>query len=156
MITKGERGCSVRSLSHVQLFATPWTPACQASLSFTISQGLLKLMSTESVMPFNHLTFCCSPFSSYPQSFKVSGSFPVSWLFASDGQSIGALASESAFPINIQGWRIDWFDLLDAHGTLKCLLQHHSSKASILRHSAFFMVQLTQPYMTTGKKHSFD
>ena len=94
---------------------------------------------SSSVIPF----FCL-------QSFPVSGSFPVSWLFASDGQSIGASASASILPMNIS-FRIDWFDLLAAQGTLKSLLQHHSSKASIFWCSAFFMVQLSHPYMTTGK-----
>ena len=80
-------------------------------------------------------------------------------LFASGGQSIGASTSASVFPINIQGllsFRIDWFDLLAVLGTLNRLLQHHNLKASILPHSAFFMVQLSHPYMTTGKNHSFD
>ena len=92
------------------------------------------------------------PFSSCPQSFPPSGSFPASQLFASGGQSIGALAS--VLPMNITGWFPLGFDLLDllaAEGTLKSLLQHHNSKASILRLSAFFMVQLSHPYMITGK-----
>ena len=93
------------------------------------------------------------PFSSFLQSFPASGSFLMSKLFTSGGQSIGASASALVLPINIQGWsfRIDWFDLLAVQGTLKSLLQHHSSKASILQRSAFFMVQLSHPYMTTGK-----
>ena len=93
-------------------------------------------------------------FSSCPLSFPASGSFPMSWLFTSGHWSIGASASASftQYPMNIQGWfRIDWFDLLAVQGTLKSLLQHHSSKASILRHSAFSMVQLSHPYMTTRK-----
>ena len=91
-------------------------------------------------------------FSSCPLSFPASGSFPMSWLFTIDGQSIGTSALASVLPMNIQGWfRIDWFDLLAVQGTLKSLLQHHSSKASILRHSAFSMVQLSHPYMTTRK-----
>ena len=91
---------AVQLLSQVQLFATPWTSACQDSLSFTISLSLLKLMSTESVMPFNHLVLCCPLL--LPQSFPASGSFPVSQLFASGGQSIGALAS--VLPMNIHDW----------------------------------------------------
>ena len=94
------------------------------------------------------------PFSSCPQSFPASGSFPVSQLFAWGGQSIGVSASASVLPMNTQDWsplRIDWLDLLAVQGTLKSLLQHHSSKASILRHSALFTVQLSHPYMTTGK-----
>ena len=99
-----EKKKKVKSLSHVRLFATPWAAARQASLSFTISWSLLKLMSTESVMPSNHLILCCC-FSSCPQSSPASGSFPVSQLFASGGQSIGASASASAsvLPVNIQG-----------------------------------------------------
>ena len=89
---------SVQLLSHVQLFVTPWT---QASLSFTITGSLLKLMSIESVMPFSHLILCCC-FSSRLQSFPASGSFPMSQFFASGGQRIGALASASVLPMNIQ------------------------------------------------------
>ena len=91
------------------------------------------------------------PFSCL-QSFPASGSFPIRQLFASGGQSIGASASASVLPMNILiSFRIDWFDLLAVQGTLKSLLQHDSSIASILRHSAFFTVQLSHPYMTTGK-----
>ena len=93
---------AVQSLSHVQLFATTWITAHQASLSFTISWSLLKLMSIELVMPSNHLILCC-PFSSCLQSFLASGSFPMSQFFASSGQSIGASASASVLPMNIQG-----------------------------------------------------
>ena len=93
----------VQSLSHVQLFVAPWTAACQVPMSFTISQSLLKLMSIESVMPSNHLTLCC-PFSSCPQSFLASGSFPMSQLFASCCQNIGASTSIPVLPMNIQGW----------------------------------------------------
>jgi len=87
-------------------------------------------------------------------SYPVSESFPVYRLFTSSGQSIGASASVSVLSVNIKGWfsfRIDWFDLIAVQGTLKSLLQHHSSKTSILQRSAFFMVQLSHPYMTTGK-----
>ena len=139
----------VQLLSHVRLFATPWTAARQASLSFNISQRFLKLMSIESVMPSN-ISSSVTPFSSCLQSFPASGSFLMSWLFTSGGQRIGALASASVLPMNIQeiSFRID---LLAVQGTLKSLLQHHSSKASILQHSAFFMVQLSHLYTTTGK-----
>ena len=143
----------VLSFSHVQLFANPWTAAHQASLSFTNSQSLLKLMSTEQVMPSNHL-IPCHPFSSCLQSFPASGSFPVSQFFASGGQSIGVSAPASVLPNEYSGLisiRIEWFDLFVVQGTLKGLLQHHSSKASIFRHSSFFMVQLSHPYMTTRK-----
>ena len=135
----------VQSLSCVQLFVTTWTVAHQASLSFTISQSLQKLMSTESVMSSNHLILC-HPFSSCLQSFPASGSFLMSHLFASGGQSIGVSASASVLPMNIQGWfplGLTWFDLLAVEGTLKSLYQHCSSKSSILQHSAFFMVQLS-------------
>ena len=94
------------------------------------------------------------PFSSHLQSFSSSGSFPISQFFTSGGQSIGVSASTSVLPVNSQDWlgfRIDWLDLLAVQGTLKSLLQHHSSKASILQCSAFFRVQLSHPYMTTGK-----
>ena len=94
----------VQSLSHGQLFVTPWTEAHQASsLSFTLSQSLIKLMSTESVMLSNHLILCC-PFFSWPWSFPASGSFPMNWLFSSGRQSTGASASASVLPMNIQGW----------------------------------------------------
>ena len=119
-------------------------------LSFTNSQSLLKAISIESVVPSNQLIHCC-PFSC-PQFFPASGSFPVSPLFTSSGQSIGASVSVSVLPVNIQliSFSIVWLVLLAVQGTLKPLL-HHSSKASILQLSAFFMVQLSHPYMTTGK-----
>ena len=93
------------------------------------------------------------PFSSHLQSFPASGSFQMSQLFTSGGQSIGVSASASVLPMNIPliSFRMDWLDLLAVQGTLKSLLQHHSSKAAILRRSAFFIVQLSHPYMTTGK-----
>ena len=97
----------VQSLSHVWFFATLWTAGCQAFLSFTISWSLLELMSIESVMPFN-LLILCHPFSSYLQSFLASGSFPMSQLFLSSGQSIGALASGSVLLLNIQDWFPVW------------------------------------------------
>ena len=133
--------------------ATAWTAVCQASLFFIIFQSLLRFMSIVSVMPSNHLISAPS-FSSCPQSFPASGSFPVSGLFASGGQRIGASASASVLPNEYSGlisFRIEWLDLLAVQGTLKSLLQHHSSKASILQCSAFFMVQLSHVYMTTGK-----
>ena len=99
------------------------------------------------------ISSCVVPFSSCLQSFPASGSFPMSWLSISSSRSIGA--SASVLPMNIS-FRINWFDLLAAQGTLKSLLQHHNSKAPILQRSAFFMVQLSHPYMTVGKKHSFD
>ena len=136
----------VQLLSRVQLFATSWTAARQASLSITNSWSLLKLMSIESVMPSNHL----------------------SQFFASGGQSTGVSVSASVLPVNIQGiliswtqrkyskeilisFRIDWLALLAVQGTLKSLFQNYSSKTSILLCSAFFIVQFSHPYMTTRK-----
>ena len=130
-------------------FATLWTAALQASLSIINSQGLLKFMSIESVMPSNHLILC-QPLLLPPSIFPASGSFQMSQLFASGGQSIRTSASASVLPMNIS-FRMDWLDLLAVQGTLKGLLQHHSSKASILWCSAFFIVQLSHPFMTTGK-----
>ena len=134
---------SVQSLSRVQLFATPWTPACQASLSITNSQSLLKLMSIESVIPFNHLILC-RPLFLPPSIFPIIGVFsnetilcirwPKYWSFSF---SI-SLSNEYSRLIS---FRMFWFDLLAVQGTLKSLLQHHSSKASILLHLAFFIVQ---------------
>ena len=100
-----------------------------------------------------HLTISSSvvPFSSCPQSFPASGSFQMSHLFASGGQSIGASASTSVLPMDTQDFRMDWLDLLAVQVTLKSILQHHSSKASILWCLAFFIVQFSPPYMTTGK-----
>ena len=150
---------SVQSLSRVWLFATPWTAACQASLSITISWSLLKVMSIKWVMPSNHLILC-RPLYSCLQSFPALGTFPMSQFFPSSGQSIGASASVSVLPMNIQGWfplgLTDWLDLPPVQGTLKSLLPHHNSKASILQRSAFLVIQLCHPYMTTGKNHSFD
>ena len=91
------------------------------------------------------------PFSMCPQSFPASGTFQMSQLFTSGGQSIGVSASTSVLPVNTQDFRMDWLDLLVVQGTLKSLLQHHSSNASILQRSAFFTVQLSHPYTTTGK-----
>ena len=144
---------SAQSLSHVQFFATPWTAACQASLSITNSQCLLKLIYTESVMPSNHLILCV-PFSSRLQSFPASWSFPMSQFFASGGQSIGSFSfsiSPSSEYSGLISSRMDGLNLPAVQGTFKSLLQHHSSKASILRCSAFFIVQLSHPYMTIGK-----
>ena len=144
---------SVQLLSHVQPFVIPWTAACQASLSITNSRSLLKVMSIESMMPSNHLSLCgplLLPPSVLPSirvfsdesvllmrwpkywsfTFSISPSIEYSWLIS---------------------FRMDWLDLLIVQGTLKNLRQHHSSKASILQHSVFFIVQLSQPYMTSGK-----
>ena len=139
-------------LSCLQLFVSPWTAARQASLSITNSQSLLKLMSIESVMPSNHSSSVV-PFCSCLQSFPASGSFPRSQLFDQVARVLELQLQHS--PSNeysgLISFRMDWLDLLVVQGTLKSLLQHHSSKASILRCSAFFMVQLSHPYMTIGK-----
>ena len=120
-----------------------------ASLSITNSRSLLKLKSIESVMPSNHL----SPSSPPALDLSQHKRFPMSQLFPSGGQGIRVLASASVLPMifRLTSFRINWLDLLAVEGTLKSLLQHHSSKASILQHSAFFTVQLSHPYMTTGK-----
>ena len=132
-------------------FLTPWIAACQASLSFTLSQILLKLMSIESVMPSNH-PILCRPLSSCRQSFPASGSFPMSQFFTSGGQSIWASASASVLTMNIQGWfPLGLTGLISLQSKGQEPLQHHSLKASILQCSAFFRVQLSHPYMTTGK-----
>ena len=128
---------AVQSLSHVQLFATPWTAACQASLSFTNSQNLLKLMSIESVMPSSHLILCCPlllPPSIFP-SIKVFSNESVLCIRKPKYRSFSLNIS----PSRLISFRVNWLDLLAVQGTLKSLLQHHSSKASILQHSAFFI-----------------
>ena len=142
----------VQSLSCIRLFATPWTAAHQASLSFNISQSLLKCVPINSVMPFTNSSSVAHFSSSL--SFPAVGSFLMSQLFASDGQNVGVSASASVLQVNIQGW----FPLgliglisLPSRGTLKSLPHHHSLKASVLWLSAAFMVQLSQLYMTTGK-----
>ena len=125
---------------------------CQALLSFTISQSLLKLMSIESVMPSNHLILC-RPLLLLPSVFPGIRVFPVSQLFASGGQSIGASTSASVLPMNIQDWfPLGWTSWISLQSKcLSSLLQYQSSKAAILRCSAFFIVQFSHPYMTTGK-----
>ena len=144
---------SVQSFSHVWLFVTSWTAACQASLSVTNSQSSPKPMSIELVMPSSHLILCC-PLLLLPSVFPSIRVFsnesalhirwPKYWSF-----------SFSISPSNeysgLISFRMDWLDLLAVQGTLKSLLQHHSSKASILWLSAFFIVQLSHSYMTTGK-----
>ena len=136
---------SVQSLSRVQLFAIPWTATCQASLSVTNSRSLLKLMSIESVMPFNHLILCCPLLlllSIFP-SIKVFSSESVLHIRWPNYWSFSFSISPSNEYSGLISFRMDWLDLLVVQGTLKSLLQHHSSKASILQHSAFFIVQLT-------------
>ena len=143
---------SVQSLSHVRLFAPPWTAAHQAFLSFTNSQSLLKLMSIESVMPSNHLILC-RPLLLLPSIFlsiRVFSNKSVLCIRWPKDWSFSFSISPSNDYSGLISFRIDWFDLLAVQGTLKSFLQHHSSKASILWHSPFFMVQLSHPYMTIG------
>ena len=148
---------SVQSLSHVWLFMTPWTAALKASLSITNSQSPPKPMSIESVMPSNHLILC------HPLPFLPS-IFPSIKVFSNESALYIRWPKVLEFQLQHQ-WkavpfieqpgmissRMDWLGLLAVQGTLKSLLQHHSSKASVLWHSAFFIVQLSHPYMTTGK-----
>ena len=144
---------SVQLLSRVQLFATPWTTAHQASLSITNSQSPPKAMSIESVMPSSYLILCC-PLLLLPSivlSIRVFSNesalhirWPKYWNFSFN-------TSPTNEHLGLISFRMDWSDLLAVQGTLKSLLQHHSSKASVLWCSAFFTVQLSHPYMTTGK-----
>ena len=144
---------SVQSLSHVWLFVTPLTVARQASLSITNSRSLLKLMSMASVMPSNHLIFChpllLSP--SILPSIRVFSSESVLCIRWTKYWSFSFSISSSNEYSELISFRMDWLDLLAVQGTLKSLLQHHSSKASVLCCSAFFIVQLSHPYRTTGK-----
>ena len=145
----------VQLLSHAQHFATPWTAARQASLSFTLFQSLLKPMSIELMMPSNHL-IPSHPLYLLPSifpSFRVFSNelalcirWPKYWSFSCSISPSNEYSGLIAF-------RIDWFDLLAVQETLKSLLQHHNLKASILQHSALFMIQLSHLYMTTGKKN---
>ena len=137
------------SLSHVQLFATPWTAACQASLSITISWN----MSIESVMPSSHLILC-HPLLLLPSIFpniRVFSNKSVLCIRWPKYWSFSFSISPSNEYSGLISFRIDWLDPLAVQGTLKSLLQHHSSKALVLQCSAFFIVQLSHPYMTTGK-----
>ena len=144
---------SVQLLSCVQLFATPWTAARQASLSITNSQSLLELMSTESVMPSSHLILCRPLFlmPSIPPSIRVFSNGSTLCIRWPKYLSFSFNISPSSEHPGLISFKMDWLDLLAVQGTLKSLLQHHSSKASILRRSAFFTVQLSHPCMTTGK-----
>ena len=143
----------IQLLSCVQLFATPWTAACQASLSITNSQSLLKLMSTESVIPSNHLILCHTlllPPSIFPniRVFPNESALHIRWpRYWSFSFSISPSIEYSGLIC----FTMDWLDLLAVQRTLKSLLQHHSSKASILWCSAFFTVQLSHPYVTLEK-----
>ena len=143
---------SVQLLSLVRLFMTPWTAARQASLSITNSRSLPKFMSIESVMPSNHFILCCP--------LLLPSIFPSIRVFSNESALRMRWPKDWSFSFNISpsnehsgliSFRMDWLDLLAVHGTLKSLLQHHSSKASILWCLAFFIVQLSHPYLTTGK-----
>ena len=144
-----------QSLSHIQLFVTPWTGACQVPLSSTISWCLLKLMSIESVMPSNHLILChplllppsiLPSIRVFPNESSLHIRWPKYWSFSLS-------ISPSSEYSELISFRIEWFNLLVVQGTLKSLLQDHSSKASILWCSAFFIVQLSHPYMTIASSH---
>ena len=135
---------------------TPWTAACQSSLPFTISRSLLKLMSSESMMPSNHLILC-HPLLLLPSSFPSIKLFSTESALCIKWPKYWSLSlSFSISPSNeysgLISFRTDWFDLLADQGTLKSLLQHHSLKASIICCLVFFMVQLSYPCMTTGRK----
>ena len=148
----------VQFLSHVWLFATPWTTARQASLSITNCWSLPKPMSIELVMPSNHLILC-RPLLLLPSIFPrirvfsnqsvLRISWPKYWSFSFN------ISPSNEHP-GLISCRMDWLDLLAVQGTLKSLLQHSSAKASTLLPSAFFIIQLSHPYMTNGKKHSLD
>ena len=144
---------SVQSLSCVWLFATPWIVACQASLSITNSWSSLRLMFIRSVMPSSHLILCCPLLllPPIPPSIRVFSNestllmrWPKYWSFSF------SISPSNEHP-GLISFRMDWLDLLAVQGTLKSLFQHHNLKASVLQCSAFFMVQLSHPYMTTGK-----
>ena len=148
-----EKLSSVQLVSCVRLFVTPWTAACQASLSITSSRSLLKLMSIESLMPSNHLILCRPPL--LPPSI-----FPNIRVFSSESVLCIRWPKDWSFSFNISpsneysrliSFRMDSLDLPSVQWALKSLLQHHSSKAVILQHSAFFIVQPSHPHMTTGK-----
>ena len=144
---------SVQFLRHARLFVTPWTAALQASLSITNTQSLSKLMPIESVISSYHLILCCpllllpSIFSSI-RVFSNESALPIRW--PKYGSFSFSISPSNEYP-GLLSFRMDWLDLLAVQGPLKSLLQHHSSKSSILRRSAFFIVQLSYPYMTTGK-----
>ena len=143
----------VQLLHCVWLFATPWTEACQASLYFTISLSLFKLMSIESVMPPNHLIFCCP-------LLLLSSIFPIIRVFSNESvlhirypkywSFSFSIISSKEHP-GLISFKMDWLDLLAVQGTLKSLLQHHTLKATILWYSALFLIQLLHLYVTTGK-----
>ena len=144
---------SVQSLSHVRLFITPWTAACQASLSITNSWKLLKLMSIELVTPSSHLILyrpllllpsICPSIRVFSNEAVLHIRWPKYWSFSFN-------ISPSTGYLGLISFRMNWLDPLAVQGTLKSLFQHHSSKASVHWYSVFFIIQLSHPYMTTGK-----
>ena len=142
-----------QSLCPAQLFATPWTAACQASLPFTISWSLLKLMSIESVMPSNHLILCC-PLLLLPPilpSIRIFSTESVLCMRCPKYWSFSFSISPSNEYSGLISFMMDWLELLAVQGTLNSFLQHHISKASMLWCSAFFMVYFSGPHMTNGK-----
>ena len=146
-------GGSVQTLIQVQLFETSWSAAHQASLSFTTSRSLLKPMSAELVMPSNCLILCHIP-PLLPSIFpiiRIFSSEPALCIRWPEYWNFSFSISPSSECSGLIFFRTDWLDLFSVHGTLKSLLQHHSSKASILRRSAFFTVQLSHPYVTTER-----
>ena len=148
---------SVQLLSCVWLFVTPWTAAHQASLSFTISQSLHKVMSLESVMPSKHLNICCSLFllpSIFPSKRIFSNELALCIMWRNYWSFSFSISPSNEY-LWLISFRTDWFDLLATPETLKSLLKHHNLKTSILRSSVFFMVQFSHPYMTTGKTVAF-
>ena len=144
---------SVQSLSHVPLFATPWIAACQASLSITSSRSLLKLTPIESVMPSSHLILChpLLLLPPIPPSIRVFSNESTLRMRWSKYWSFSFSIHPSNEHPGLISFRIDWLDLLAVQGALKSLLQHHGSKASIFQRSVFFTVQLSHPYITSGK-----
>ena len=143
---------SVQSLSHVSLFTKPWTAAHQTSLSISNSQSVPKLMSIESVMPSNHLTLChpLLLLSIFP-SITVFSNESILRIWWPKYWSFNFNISPTSEKPELISFRMDWLDLLAVRGTLKSLLQHNSSKAAIHQRSAFFIVQLSHPYRTTGE-----
>ena len=153
VLGKWDQFSSVQLLSRVWLFVIPWTAACQASLSITNSRIFLKLMPIELVMPSNQLILCC-PLLPLPSIFPSNRVFlnesVIRIRWPKDWSSSFSISSFNEYS-GLSSFRMDWLDLLALQWTLKSLLLHHSSKAPILQHSAFFIVQLSHPYMTIRK-----
>ena len=148
----------VQLISHVCLFETPWTAGHQAFLSSAISKSLLKLRFIELMMPSNHLVICC-PLLLLPSIFSNIRVFsiesPLHFRWPKYGSFSFSISPSSEYS-GLISFRIDWFALLAVKGLSRVFFLHHSLKASVLGYSAFFVVRLSHPYMTTGKNHSFD